>query len=418
MNNFDRRSFLKTAGICMALPYMPSLIGQTSRNSEVSPNRMLFFDVWLGLEASAFFPKNSGKDYTLSPTLSPLKNHKNNFTVFSNVEHINVTGGHRAQHALLSGVLLSDASKYSEGNITADIKAAEHVGVKTRYPSLHIGIQSGNNRMSWTRNGNSVPMVTSLSSLFKMLFIDDSKGEKARKNRALAENSSVIDVIMAQSKHVEKRLDKEDKNKLDEYLTSVRETERKLQTQQDWINKPKPKVKAPENMGGNIYKDTAETYETYYDLVLMALKTDSSRVVSMQFPGGGAPIALDGVDTGYHLLSHHGKDPERLKQLHIIEKYHMEQLAKFMTKLQETKEAGSNLLEKTSIFMSGCMGNASSHSNRRLPALLAGGGFKHQGHMKMPKLTEMTNIYVTMLQKFGMEIDKLGPSTGVISELM
>ena len=418
MNNFDRRSFLKTAGVCMALPYMPSLIGQTKKGSDVSPDRLLFFDVWLGLEAGAFFPKTSGKDYQLSPTLSPLKDHKKNFTVFSNVEHLSVVGGHRAQHALLSGVLLSKAAQYKEGNITADMKAAEHVGVKTRYSSLHIGINSGNNRMSWTRNGNSVPMVTKLEQLFKMLFVDDSSSVKARKNRALAENSSVIDVIMTQSKSIDKKLDKEDSQKLDEYLTSVRETEKKLQSQRDWIHRKKPNVKRPKDMGGSIYKETATVYEMYYDLVLMALKTDSSRVVSMQFPGGGAPISLPGVDTGYHLLSHHGKDPERLKQLHIVEKHHMEQLAKFMTKLQNTKEAGSNLLDKTSIFMSGCMGNASSHSNRRLPALLAGGGYKHQGHMKMSKLTEMTNIYLTMLQKFGMEIDQFGPSTGIISELV
>lgn len=402
----------------MALPYMPSLVGQSKKDSNVSPDRLLFFDVWLGLEAGAFFPKTSGKDYQLSPTLSPLKSHKSNFTVFSNVEHISVNGGHRAQHALLSGVHLSKASQYKEGNITADIKAAEHVGVKTRYSSLHIGINSGNNRMSWTRNGNSVPMVTKLDQLFNMLFVDDSSSVKARKNRALAENSSVIDVIMAQSKNIDKKLDKEDSEKLDEYLSSVRETEKKLQTQRDWINKPKPQAKRPKDLGNNIYKDTEQVYETYYDLVLLALKTDSSRVVSMQFPGGGAPISLPGVDTGYHLLSHHGKDPERLKQLHIVEKHHIEQLARFMTKLQDTKEAGSSLLDKTAIFMSGCMGNASSHSNRQLPAILAGGGFKHQGHMKMPKLTEMTNIYLTMLQKFGLEIDEFGPSTGIVSELV
>ena len=402
----------------MALPYMPSLIGQTKKGSDTSPDRLLFFDVWLGLEAGAFFPKNTGKDYTLSPTLKPLQKHKNNFTVFSNVEHIGVTGGHRAQHALLSGVLLSEASQFKEGNITADIKAAEHVGVKTRYQSLHIGIDSGNNRMSWTRNGNSVPMVKKLDQVFNMLFVDDSKSVKARRNRALAENSSVIDVIMSQSKSIDKKLDKEDREKMDEYLTSVRETEKKLQTQRNWIQKPKPKVQKPKDMRGSIYKDTEKIYEMYYDLVLLALKTDSSRIISMQFPGGGAPISLDGIDIGYHLLSHHGKDPERLKQLHLIERHHMEQLSRFMTKLQNTKEAGSSLLDKTSIFMSGCMGNASSHSNRRLPALLAGGGFKHQGHLKMPKLTEMTNIYLTMLQNFGLEIDKFGPSTGTIGELV
>ena len=415
MNKFDRRYFLKASGVCMALPYMPSLVGQTSKKSNTSPNRMVFVDLSLGLEADAFFPKDSGKNYTLSPTLSPLKSFKNDFTVFSNIEHIGVTGGHRAQHALLSGVLLSEAAKFKEGNITLDMKAAEHVGVKTRYQSLHIGIGGSNNRMSWTRNGNAVPMVNKLDQIFNMLFQDDTARVKSQRQRALNENSSVIDAILEQSKGINRGLDKEDKEKLDEYMTSVRETEKTLQAQRNWINKPKPKVQRPRDMNGNIYADSDKLYALYYDLMFMALKTDSSRIISMQFPGGGAPVKLEGVDTGYHLLSHHGKDSNRLKQLRIIEKFHIYQLAKFLQKLKDTKEGDTNLLERTQVFMGAAMGNASSHSNRRLPAILAGGGHKHAGHMKMPKLTELSNLYVTMLQKFGMNVDQFGRSNGKIS---
>ena len=396
----------------MALPWMPSLKAQAKGSG--SPARMVFVDLSLGLEAEAFFPKNTGKDYTLSPTLKPLESLKEKFTVLSNVEHIGVTGGHRAQHALLSGVLLSDAPKYTEGNITIDMKAAEFIGVKTRYPSLHLGIGSGNNRMSWTRNGNSVPMVSKLDQIFRMLFVNESARVKTQRERALNENSSVIDAILAQSKGINRGLDSEDKDKLDEYMTSVRETEKKLQAQRDWINKPKPGMKEPKEMRGSIYADADAIYSTYYDLVLMALKTDSTRIVSMQFPGGGAAVKLPGVDTGYHLLSHHGKDPDRLKQLRIVEKFHIQQLSKFLIKLQETKEGGSNLLERTQVFMGAAMGNASSHSNRQLPAIIAGGGLKHAGHIKMPKLTQLSNLYVTMLQKFGMEVEKFGPSTGKI----
>lgn len=414
-NNFDRRFFLKASGVCMALPFMASLKGQTTKTGSQFPNRMVFVDVSLGLEASGFFPKQTGHNYQSPDLLKPLSKLKDKFTVLSNIEHIGVTGGHEAQPALLSGVLFEDAKEYREGNISVDMKATEHVGAQTRYPSLHIGIGGGNDRMSWSKRGNAVPMVKNLNELFNMLFVNDSAATKRQRQRALNENDSVIDVILAQSKEINRGLDTEDKAKLDEYLTSVRETEKKLQVQKGWIQKLKPEMKAPQNMEGSIFTNIETQYSIYYDLVLMALKTDSSRIVSMQFPNTPGAIKLPGVETGYHLLSHHGKDKDRLRQLRIVEKYHTAQLSKFLTKLQNTKEGDSNLLEKTSVFMGSSMGNASSHSNRQLPALIAGGGLKHAGHMRLPKLTPLCNLYLTMLQNFGMELEQFGPSTGTIN---
>ena len=234
-NNFDRRFFLKASGVCMALPFMASLKGQTTKTGSQSPNRMVFVDVSLGLEASGFFPKQTGHNYQSPDLLKPLSKLKDKFTVLSNIEHIGVTGGHEAQQALLSGVLFEDAKEYREGNISVDMKATEHVGAQTRYPSLHIGIGGGNDRMSWSKRGNAVPMVKNLNELFNMLFVNDSAATKRQRQRALNENDSVIDVILAQSKEINQGLDTEDKAKLDEYLTSVRETEKKLQVQKGWI---------------------------------------------------------------------------------------------------------------------------------------------------------------------------------------
>lgn len=414
-NRLDRRTFLKASGVTMALPFMPSLKAQTDKSSTVSPKRMIFIDSSLGMEASAFFMEQTGKDCKLPSSLTPLEKFRDKFTVFSNMEHIGMTGGHKAQHALLSGVLLSDAGKYREGNITVDVKAAEHVGIKTRFPSLHFGIGGANNRMSWTRNGNSVPMEWDLNKIFNKLFADDSPKQKTDRQRFLNENNSIIDAVLAQSKSVSRGLDKEDKGKLEEYLNSVRETEKNLQAQKAWINKPKPKVDKPGDFSGRLFSEPEKLYSLYYDLVFLALKTDSSRVISLQIPGAGAALQLPGVDVGYHLLSHHGKDEERLRQLHTIEKYHIQQLSRFMAKLDKIKEGESNLLDKTTIFFGAAMGNGSSHSNRRLPVLLAGGDYKHETHRKMPELTQLNNLYVTMLQNFGLEIDQLGPSNGNIS---
>ncbi len=414
MKNLDRRFFLKGAGACLALPFLPSLKGQTKNNNTSNPKRMVFIDVALGFEPGNFFPKDSGKNYTLSPTLEPLKNFKDKFTVFSNIEHIGMNGGHRAQHALLSGVLVNDAAKFPERNISADIKATELVGVKTRYSSLCMAFGSGDNRLSWSKSGNALPMIETPNEIFKMLFVDDPLSVKNQQKKSLDESKSVLDAVLLQANQLTQNLNAEDKAKMDEYLTSVRETEQKLHLQKAWIDLPKPKVKAFDPIKGNIYANIEEAYQVYYDLILLALKTDSTRIISVVFPPTGSVLKLPEISTGYHLLSHHGKDPERLTQLHLIEKFHMEQLAIFMKKLEDTKEGAGNLLENTSIFMGCSMGNASSHSNRQLPALLAGGNYKHAGHMKMEKLTQLSNLYVTMLQNFGMKIEKFGPSNGRI----
>ena len=299
--------------------------------------------------------------------------------------------------------------QFPEGCITADVKAAEFVGTQTRFQSLHLGIEDGNHRMSWTRDGNSIPMLTDSNRIFQELFVDSSTALKDQTKRNIDESGSILDAVLEHSKSVSGKINHHDRQKMDEYLTSIRQAETTLQQQRQWLDIPKPKVDEPEFVTG-FSRDTPAVYELYYDLVRLALQTDSSRVISLQLPEFRSVFSLDGVTMGYHTLSHHGKQPEYLKQLHIVERHHVEQLAKFMTKLQAHEEADSNLLDRTAIFMGSILGNSSSHSCRKLPILLAGGGFKHQGHLAFDQPTELGNLYLTMLQNFGLEIDRFNTS--------
>ena len=323
----NRRTFLKAAGVSISLPFMPSLY---SANQE-SPNikRMVFIHQCLGYEAGHFFPKQFGSGYKPSPTLTPLMDNRQNFTVFSGLEH-GIGGGHYAEHAFLTGVHIDDAKNFEEGNISVDIKAAEHVGFKTRFPSINLALPGGvgrYDRTSWNRTGSSIPMQSDLSSVFNKLFMDDTPAAKIKSSRILQENSSIIDAVLDQSKSFSKRMNKTDKLRLDEFLTRLRETEKNIQIRQRWVMKAKPEVE----MLQTVPTDIRKLFPLYYKLIVLALQTDSTRVAALQLPvTNNVYNDLEGVHEGGHLISHHGKDKGRLKQLHTVEKFHMSIFNQFL----------------------------------------------------------------------------------------
>ena len=414
----NRRNFLKASGVAIALPFMPSALSAKEAKKHKNIKRMVCVHQCLGYEAAGFFPKGFGKDYKISKTLSPLEKNRDKFTVFTGLEH-GVTGGHYAEHAFLTGVHIYDAKKYKEGNISVDIRAAEHVGFATRFPSLHLALPGGvgrYDRTSWTRSGVSVPMNDKIDLVFNKLFMEESLEARKKKQQVLEENSSVIDAVLGQSKDVSRKLNKDDKVKMDEFLTSLRDTEKKIQALHKWVLAPKPKVDKMEA----VPTDIKELFPLYYDLMTLALRTDSTRVVALQLPVTNNVYSdLDGVHEGYHLLSHHGKQKSRLEQLYTIEKYHMTIFNDFINKLQGIKEENGNMLDNTIILHGAGMGNGSSHSNRNLPVLLAGGGLKHgehrnmYNHEKIP--TQLCDLYLSMLHWFGVETDVFGTSRGTIT---
>ena len=421
-----RRRFLQAAGISIALPYLESLKASAEKPNPIqtdesqTPRRMVCIGNEFGMYPGAFWPTEHGADYTLSPLLEPLANQQKNFTLFSHLDH-GLKGGHFAVHTFLTGVKSDVARSMPNGGISLDQRAAEHVGSSTRFPSLTIGSDTGLHggcRMSWTRTGTRVPPIAGPRELFRKLFIDGKPEEQARAMDRIALQGSILDAVLGDAKELGRRVSTSDQQKVDEYLSSVRDVETKLQLQKHWqtISKPEPPMDEPKDEG------LAMDLPKIYDLMVLALQTDSTRVATLEL--GGSFAARDiGIREGYHGLSHHGKRQSSIDLLVQIEKYQVEQFARFLDKLSSTNQPGSDesLLESTMVLFGSGMGNANSHTNNDLPIILAGGGFRHGEHKRYPEESNarvpLCNLYVSMLQRFGVETDQFSNSTGTLTGL-
>ena len=415
-----RRLFLKAAGISVAIPALESVRAGGSEKSSDPPKRMVCIGNEFGMYPESFWPAKTGRNYKLSPLLQPLAEHQDAFTLFSHLDH-GQKGGHFAVHTFLTGVKSSEARGLPDGGISLDQRAAEFVGSRTRFPSLTIGSEDGLHggcRISWTRTGTRVPPITGPRELFRQLFIDGSASEKLKAIDSIAMKGSILDAVLGDAKSLARRVNKDDERKLDEYLNSVREVESKLELDQHWQNipKPKPSIDRPEDEG--LTKDLPKLY----DLIAIALQTDSTRVATLEVGGSFAASDL-GIRKGYHSLSHHGKVQASIDLLVQIERYQVEQFARFLDKLSSLKDTGTDtsLLDSTMALFGSGMGNANSHTNNDLPIVLAGGGFKHGEHKQYPKekskRVPLCNLYTSMLQQFGIETDRFGNSTGTLPGL-
>ncbi len=377
----------------------------------------------LGFVGDRFFPEKAGQLDKLSPLLQPMSAFKSQFSVFSNLDH-GVSGGHQAVHSFLSGIRDNESANWESRNITVDQRAAELGLGETRFASIvaSVGANSGELecRTSWTRTGVNIPPMTELRPLFDALFVTRNAKERAKQRVALKKHSSVLDAIRVEARSLEQQLGKVDREKLDEYLTSIRSVETRLGISQQWLDKPKPKVgmNAPE-----ANQAFTRRLPLFYDLIRLALLTDSTRVAALSIPGN-LPVSDLGLSGNYHAFSHHGKTDRLLKPLLTIERFQMEQLARFLGSLRETAQPdGKSLLDHTMVLAGSGMGNASSHSNKNLPVLLAGGGFKHGQHHSMPdeshRRVPLSNLFTTMLHQFGdHETDKFNKATGNMDEVL
>jgi hypothetical protein len=388
-----------------------------------TPMRMVCVANPLGFVADSFFPKSTGKLDELPTLLQPLAKLKSEISVFSNLDH-GVTGGHQAVHSFLSGIRDNESSQWEARNITVDQRAAELGLGQTRFSSIvaSVGQNSGELecRTSWTRAGVNIPPITQLRPLFEALFVTRNADERKQQRVAIKKHVSVLDAVRKQAKSLERDLGKVDREKLDEYLTSIRSVETRLGVSEQWLDKPKPKVSLQQPEPGQAF---TRRLPLFYDLIRLALMTDSTRVASLSVPGN-LPVADLGLQGNYHAFSHHGKTDRLLKPLLVIERYQMQQLARFLKSLQDAKQPdGKSLLDHTMVLAGSGMGNASSHSNKNLPVLLAGGGFKHGSHHAMPeeqhRRVPLSNLFTTMLHKFGdVETDKFNKATGNIDEVL
>ncbi len=415
-----RRTFLKAAGISIALPAMESVPKLLANTTSKPPVRMVCVGNEFGMYPGAFWPEQDGRDYELSTLLKPLERHRSEFTLFSHLDH-GLKGGHFAVHTFLTGVKAPDAKGMRDGGISLDQRAAEFVGSRTRFPSLTIGSEDGLHggcMMSWTRTGTRVPPIQGPRELFRALFVEDDAKAKQQATDRLALHGSILDAVLGDAKSLKRRLSKSDEAKLEEYFASVRDVEVKLELDRQWQKVPKPSASIDEPQNEGLTRDLPKIY----DLIALALQTDSTRVATLEIGGSFAASDL-GIRKGYHGLSHHGQVQESLDLLVQIELYQMEQFARFLDKLRGIREPNSdgNLLNSTMVLLGSGMGNANSHTNNDLPIVLAGGGFKHGEHKRYPKESRqrvpLSNLYLSMLQRFGVETDEFSMSSGTLRGL-
>lgn len=429
-SSVNRRLFLKAAGVSLALPILESYRGgvawadSTQRDAAKSPAngarpaRMVCIGNMLGFYPPAFFPEKTGVDYDLPTLLKPIAPVRKDLTLFSGLDH-GVKGGHFAIHAFLSGVRSVDAKSMPEGNISVDQRAARIIGGATRFPSLTIGSEDGIHggcQMCWTQSGTRIPPIPGPNELFRKLFVNDSAAELDRSADRFRLQGSIIDAVRGDAKSLEKRLDKRDREKLEEYFSSVRDVETQLELRKQWNNVPKPKPDMEEPQNTNMVSDLP----VLYDLIALALQTDSTRIATLEIAGGFNASAF-GIRRDYHAISHHGQVQESIDALIKIETYQMEQFARFLTKLKSIKDGDGTLLDHAMVLFGSGMGNANSHVNTNLPIILAGGGFRHGEYRAFPQngvgRAPLCNLFVSMLQRFGVETDHFGTSTGTLTGL-
>ena len=412
--NIPRRTFLRAAGVSLALPWLE---GRSVAAPAAPPRRMVCVCTPLGLHAQNFFPAAAGKGFTLTPYLDVLKDFRGDLTVISGLAHPEIENSHDSIYSFLTAAPHPERRSGFRNTVSLDQFAAERIGPHTRFPSLALSGEGFG--LSWTRSGALVPSDFSPSRLFARLFIDGRPDEAAAQARRLRDGQSILDAVGDQAKRLHGDLGAADRDKLDEYFSSVRELEQRLARAEEWAKKPKPKVEAKQPQDIPNSGDLVGRTRLLFDLTHLALQTDSTRLVTIMLGGASLVPPIPGVSLAHHDLSHHGQDPAKLAQLKTVETEKLKVLRDLLSKLKQSKEAGATLLDQTTVFFGSNLGNASTHSCKNLPVLVAGGGFRHGQHLAFDPKTAppLSNLYVSMLQRLGLEADKFGSSTGTLTGL-
>jgi len=424
----SRRHFLRGVGVAVSLPLLDSMIAPFVRAAESSsplapnatPRRMFAICNNLGLLPASFFPKGAGRDYTPSTYLELLQAHRDDFTVFSGVSHPNVDGGHPSDVSFLTAAPHPASSSF-RNSISLDQHIAEQIGVQTRFPSLALAV-NGNRSLSCTGTGVAIPPEQSAASVFRQLFLQGTQAEVAAKIRDLETGRSILDAVARQAQLLQRNVTGEDRGRLDQYFTSVRDLEHRLQTSQGWENKPKPVVKVAEPVDPSSPAQYMEKVKLMYDLVRLSFETDSTRAITLMLNSVGTPVLqIQGatITDGYHNLSHHGKAPDKLAQLETIDQWHMRLLAGLFADLKSVKEGEVPLLDRTMVLYGSNLGDANAHSTNNLPVLFAGGGFRHGQHLAYDAQQNypLPNLFVSILQRMGLEESSFASSTGTMRGL-
>lgn len=414
----DRRTMLRGAGVALALPWLTAMQPAFARSqTEPAPKRFVAMTLGLGLIGENLNPKKAGRDYEASLYLKPLADLRNKFTVISGSSHPGVTGGHRAEASILTANPMGSAGR-AKNSISVDQLLAKYQGNHTRFPSLVVSSR-GTDSPSYTESGSMVPAESSPSRLFTRLFVNDSEAERNRHAQQVRQGRSIMDLVQDDARRLTRELGAGDRDRMDAYLTSVRDLEQRLAESEAWQHRPKPKVDVPKPVDISNPNDFVGQQRLMTDVLLLALKTDSSRFITYHLGGSGGVVPIPGVDEGYHSLSHHGRDEEKLEQLALVEGEIIKAWGDFLRAMSQIQENGVSLIDQTSVLLTSNLGNASSHDNRNMPVLFAGGGYRHGQHLAFDQRNNypLPKLFVSELQRHGLETEQFATTTGTFTGL-
>lgn len=421
----NRRRFLRGSGVALSLPVLESVRPVLAQDNESpTPKRMLLISNNLGVLPDQFFPKTSGREYELSPYLRDLVEFRDDFTVISGLSHPDVDGGHSTENCFLTAARGPTKSGF-RNTISLDQFAAERLGPVTRFPTLNLGvnIDKANRSLSWTRDGALLPAEDSATALFRKMFIQGDPLSVERQLHKLDERASILDTLLDDTRQVRQAIGRDDQKRLDQYLTSVREIEQRLDVERQWEQRAKPTTDEQPPHDIRDQKQFFEQFELMLSMARLAFESDSTRIITLMVDAFATPpfkLHPDQNTTdGYHNLSHHGQSESKVQQLIEADHQQMSLLHQLFSHLAEVREGEDRLLDRTMILFGSNMGDANTHVNTNLPILLAGGGFKHGQHLafRSDHNLPLCNLYVTMLQQLGLEAESFGSSAGTLNEI-
>jgi hypothetical protein len=437
----DRRTVLKGFGATLALPFLESMMPQGVLAASVpkTPIRTAFIFVPNGINMQHWVPSGNELPYTLQP----LQSLKNKFNIVSGLAQRNAfaLGDGAGDHARSAAAWLTGCHprKTSGANIKAGVSfdqvLAKEFSNATRFSSLELGCERGglagdcdsgyscaySNSISWRAETTPVAKEVDPRLVFERLFASENQNESdTAKAQRLAENKSILDFIMEDAKILNKKLGHTDKMKLDEYMTGVREIERRL----SFLEKQRGDFNSSSliNVQG-MPADYQEHIKIMGDLMVLAFQTDTTRVSTFMFANEGSnrSYKMVGVTDGHHEMSHHQRTPEKLEALKKINNFHVTQLAYILNKMDSIKEGDRTLLDNSMVVYGAGICDGDRHNHDDLPLLLAGlggGKIKSGRHLKFDSSTPMTNLFLSMADKMNIPVESIGDSTGKLIQLI
>jgi hypothetical protein len=445
---FSRRHFLRGLSVCLALPAFESLLptkllaaavspeGNLATTATGAPLRTAFVYFPNGAIPAAWWPATEGLDFPLSRTLQPLAANQKQIQVIGGLDHLNATAGMdgggdhaRANGTFLTGVRLKKSATDIHAGISIDQAIARQVGHLTRFPSLELTCDAGRNtgacdsgyscayqyNLSWSSPTTPLTPEANPRQVFERLFGAGAPGERvANAQRRRQEQRSILDFVMQDASAMERRLGSRDQDKLDQYLTGVRELEARIQKAEQFGDVKDPMVPTP----AGIPADYAQHIQLMYDIMVLAFQTDSTRVATMLLAhdGSNRSFADIGIPEGHHDLSHHQGNPDKIEKITEIDLFYVQQFGKFLDKLSATRDVdGKSLLDNSMIVYGGGNADGNRHTHTNLPILLAGagGGTVTPGRFVKQGGKPATNLFLSMADRMGLSnLERFGDSTG------